>query len=178
MKVEENVANGLIQLIDKKSSDIVNKADKKYLKYKNATVTSYDETTSLATVKFSDIDKEYNLYNKTGEILAEYDSVKVEYTNNLSQGIITVKYGVWVKEKDEEDDISGDTPLTEYKYISDLSVKFNGTTYTIEKDETTGLISKISADNGGEFKPTDESGGTISDVALHNAVFWAVTMQQ
>lgn len=95
MKINENVVNGLINTVEKQSSTAVTKADKKYLKYKNATVTSYDETTSIATVKFPDIEKEYNLYNKTGEVLAEHDSVKVEYTNNLSQGVITIKTGVW-----------------------------------------------------------------------------------
>lgn len=64
--------------------------------------------------------------------------------------------------------------LTEYKYLTDASVKFNGTTYTIEKDVTTGLISKISDSNGNEFEPEISAG--ITDVAAHNAVFWAVAM--
>lgn len=64
--------------------------------------------------------------------------------------------------------------LTEYKYLTDSSVKFNGTTYTIEKDATTGLISKISDSAGNEFEPEISAG--ITDVALHNAVFWAVAM--
>ena len=64
--------------------------------------------------------------------------------------------------------------LTEYQYLTDASVKFNGTTYTIEKDVTTGLISKISDSNGNEFEPEISAG--ITDVAMHNAVFWAVAM--
>ena len=64
--------------------------------------------------------------------------------------------------------------LTEYKYLTDASVKFNGTTYTIEKDAETGLISKISDSNGNEFEPEISAG--ITDVAAHNAVFWAVAM--
>lgn len=64
--------------------------------------------------------------------------------------------------------------LTEYQYLTDASVKFNGTTYTIEKDVTTGLISKISDSNGNEFEPEISAG--ITDVAAHNAVFWAVAM--
>lgn len=66
--------------------------------------------------------------------------------------------------------------LTGYEYLSDASVRYNGTTYTVEKDAVTGLISKISDDNGVEFSPTDKSGGNITDVVLHNAVFWAVAM--
>jgi len=58
--------------------------------------------------------------------------------------------------------------LTEYQYLTDASVKFNGTTYTIEKDVTTGLISKISDSNGNEFEPEISAG--ITDVAAHNAV--------
>ena len=64
--------------------------------------------------------------------------------------------------------------LTEYKYLTDTSVKLNGTTYTAEKDESTGLISKISDSAGNEFEPEISAG--ITDVALHNAVFWAVAM--
>lgn len=65
-------------------------------------------------------------------------------------------------------------PLTEYEYLTDLSAKCNGVTYTVEKDADTGLIAKISDSNENEFKPTINSG--ITDVALHNAVFWAVAM--
>ena len=64
--------------------------------------------------------------------------------------------------------------LTDYEYISDLSVRCNGVIYTVEKDANTGLITKISDSNGNEFKPTINSG--ITDVALHNAVFWAVAI--
>ena len=64
--------------------------------------------------------------------------------------------------------------LNEYKYLTDASVKFNGTTYTIEKDAETGLISKISDSAGNEFEPEISAG--ITDVAMHNAVFWAVAM--
>ena len=64
--------------------------------------------------------------------------------------------------------------LTEYQYLTDASVKFNGVTYTAEKDAETGLISKISDSNGNEFEPDISAG--ITDVALHNAVFWAVAM--
>lgn len=64
--------------------------------------------------------------------------------------------------------------LNEYKYLTDASVKFNVTTYTIEKDADTGLISKISDSYNHEFKPSISPG--ITDVALHNAVFWALAM--
>lgn len=64
--------------------------------------------------------------------------------------------------------------LTEYQYLTDTSVKFNGVTYTVEKDAETGLISKISDSNGNEFEPEISAG--ITDVAAHNAVFWAVAM--
>ena len=64
--------------------------------------------------------------------------------------------------------------LTEYEYLTDLSAKCNGVTYTAEKDADTGLISKISDSNGNEFEPTINSG--ITDTALHNAVFMAVAM--
>lgn len=69
--------------------------------------------------------------------------------------------------------IAPSAAMTEYEYISDSSVKYNGVTYSVEKNDN-GLISKISDDYGNEFKPTIS--GEISDVALHNAVFWAVAM--
>lgn len=64
--------------------------------------------------------------------------------------------------------------LNEYKYLTNTSVKFNGVTYTVEKDAETGLISKISDSAGNEFEPEISAG--ITDVAMHNAVFWAVAM--
>ena len=64
--------------------------------------------------------------------------------------------------------------FTEYQYLTDTSVKFNGMTYTVEKDADTGLISKISDSAGNEFEPEISAG--ITDVAMHNAVFWAVAM--
>lgn len=64
--------------------------------------------------------------------------------------------------------------LTEYQYLTDTSVKFNGMTYTVEKDADTGLISKISDSAGNESEPEISAG--ITDVAAHNAVFWAVAM--
>lgn len=70
--------------------------------------------------------------------------------------------------------VRSEADLTEYKYISDNSVKFNGVTYTVEKDADTGLISKVSDSSGNEFEP--EISERITDVATHNAVFWAVTM--
>lgn len=65
-------------------------------------------------------------------------------------------------------------PLNQYEYLTDLSAKLNGVTYTVEKDADTGLISKISDSNGNEFEPTINSG--ISDTAFHNAVIMAVAI--
>ena len=64
--------------------------------------------------------------------------------------------------------------LTEYEYLTNLSAKCNGVTYTVEKDADTGLISKISDSNGNEFEPTINSG--IADTAFHNAVIMAIAM--
>ena len=64
--------------------------------------------------------------------------------------------------------------LSEYQYLTDDSVKCNGVTYAVEKDADTGLISKISDSNGNSLNP--EIPSRITDVALHNAVFWAVAM--
>lgn len=65
-------------------------------------------------------------------------------------------------------------PLNQYEYLTDLSAKCNGVTYTAEKDADTGLISKISDSNGNEFEPTINSG--IADTAFHNAVLMAIAM--
>lgn len=61
-----------------------------------------------------------------------------------------------------------------YEYISNTSVEYNGVTYTVTKDSTTGLINKLSSNSGFTFSPTINTG--ITDVALHNAVFWATAM--
>lgn len=76
--------------------------------------------------------------------------------------------------RNESVKVSTTGTLTEYQYLTDTSVKFNGTTYTVEKDADTGLISKISDSAGNEFEPDISAG--ITDVATHNAVFWAVAM--
>ncbi len=72
------------------------------------------------------------------------------------------------------DNKGNNMPLTSYQYLTDNSVKCNGVTYTVEKDADTGLISRISDSNGNSLKPEIPSG--ITDVALHNAIFWAVAM--
>lgn len=64
--------------------------------------------------------------------------------------------------------------LADYEYLTDTSVKYNGVTYTVEKDGTTGLISRISDDAGNEFDPIVNSG--VNDVVMHNAAFLAVAM--
>ena len=61
-----------------------------------------------------------------------------------------------------------------YAYLNNTSVEYNGVTYTVTKDTTTGLINKISGSSGFKFEPTINTG--ITDVALHNAVFWATAM--
>lgn len=63
--------------------------------------------------------------------------------------------------------------LDTYTYLTDNSIEYNGLTYTIEKDDT-GLITRITDDDLGEFSP--KSSGNITDVAFHNAVLTAVAM--
>lgn len=93
-----------------------------------------------------------------------------------SSGFTPTSYSQIQQSKQEAKTSSQTTggTLNEYKYLTDASVKFNGTTYTVEKDTDTGLISKISDSAGNEFEPEISAG--ITDVAAHNAVFWAVAM--
>ena len=64
--------------------------------------------------------------------------------------------------------------VTEYEYLSNTKIKLNGVTYTVTKDTTTGLIKSISSSNGDTINATLNSG--ITDVTLHNAVFWATAI--
>lgn len=93
-----------------------------------------------------------------------------------SSGFMPTSYSQIQQSKQEAKASSQTTggTLNEYKYLTDASVKFNGTTYTIEKDADTGLISKISDSYNHEFKPSISPG--ITDVTLHNAAFWALAM--
>lgn len=93
-----------------------------------------------------------------------------------SSGFMPTSYSQIQQSKQEAKASSQTTggTLNEYKYLTDASVKFNGTTYTIEKDADTGLISKISDSYNHEFKPSISPG--ITDVTLHNATFWALAM--
>ena len=63
--------------------------------------------------------------------------------------------------------------ITTYEYLTDSSVKFNDTTYTIEKNEA-GLISKITDSLGNSLKPVVS--GEITDIVLHNAALWGAVM--
>lgn len=145
------------------------------IRTKPAKVIGVDEETYKVFVYFLEDteQKEYTFYNKSGEILSEGDTVKVFYTTNVAKGWIGARNGepVYESKKDEKNNHS---ILSSYEYLTDTSVNFNGMTYTIEKDESTGLISKISDSVGNKFTPTLNSG--ITDIATHNAVFWAVAM--
>ena len=104
-----------------------------------------------------------------------YSSALTDSQSNYTSGDVT---GQTVPQSVAQDDAvqtaGGLIPLTEYEYLTNLSAKCNGVTYTVEKDDTTGLISKISDSNGNEFEPTINSG--ISDTAFHNAVLMAVAI--
>ena len=145
------------------------------IKMKPAKVIGIDEDTYKVFAYFIDDTEQnvYTFYNKSGEVLTEGDNVKVYYTTNPAKGWIGARCGEPnIKEfENAGNDISH---LFEYEYLTDTSVKFNGVTYTVEKDTSTGLISKVSDDAGNEFEPTINSG--ITDVAMHNAVLWAVAM--
>lgn len=70
--------------------------------------------------------------------------------------------------------ISGTGTLYDYEYISDNSVRYNNITYTVETDEETGLINKVTDSYNREYKPTINSG--ITNPAVQNAVFWAAAL--
>ena len=81
----------------------------------------------------------------------------------------------------QKDYISGEDAITysvlsEYKYLTDKSVRCNNMLYTVETDSTTGLISKIKDGAGNTLEPQIPTDSAITNVALHNAVFWAVAM--
>ncbi len=65
--------------------------------------------------------------------------------------------------------------ITSYEYLSDMSVKLNGVTYTVEKNDQ-GIISKVYDDKGNSLEPVIS--GEITDISLHNAVFWAAAMSR
>lgn len=102
-----------------------------------------------------------------------YSSALTDSQSNYTTGDVT---GQTVPQSvaQQSSSSSSGAALTEYEYLTDLSVKYNGITYTAEKDAETGLISRISDSNGNAFKPKINSG--ITDTAFHNAVFMAVAM--
>lgn len=170
----EQIAKQLKGAIDRNSETKINEVDKKYVKSKTGVVEGYDTLSSTAIIKFPDIENTFIFYNKSGELLKNGNTVKVEYTNNLSQGIIVAKYGVWQSsETDVNNGSSSKGTLKEYQYLSDTSIKYNDLTYTVEKNDL-GLITKIYDDKLGEFLP--EISGEITDIAFHNAVFTAIAM--
>lgn len=173
------MADSNVELLKQAISGMHKKIDKEKvdnsINVKPAKVIGVDEETYKVFVYFLDDvnQREYTFYNKSGEVINEGDNVKVYYTTNPAKGWIGARCGIPViKEINGAD--SSLTVLTSYEYLTDTSVKFNDITYTIEKDSSTGLISKITDSYNHEFTPTINSG--ITDTALHNAVFWAVAM--
>lgn len=72
--------------------------------------------------------------------------------------------------------VNADDPITSYSIDADNAVTVNGVTYTVTKDETTGLINKITDSGGNELIPSAAAG--IADVSLHNAVIWAAAVSR
>lgn len=113
---------------------------------------------------------------KPGERMTFYTNgtLDVPLATTNSPGVVQAGSGIIVDEDGVISTSGSIGVLTEYEYLTDLSAKYNGVTYTAEKDSATGLISRISDDRGNEFEPTISSG--ITDVAMHNAAFLAVAM--
>ena len=173
------MADSNVDLLKQAISGMHKKLDKEKvdtsINVKPAKVIGVDEDTHKVFAYFIDDinQQEYTFYNKSGEIVSEGDNVKIYYTTNPAKGWIGARCGIPVIKEINGGD-SSLTVLTGYEYLSDDSVKFNGVTYTVERDSATGLISKITDSGGNSFAPTINSG--IADVTLHNAVFWAVAM--
>lgn len=167
VEAEHNMADRMAET-DSLTIDAGNPLDYRSLYDVGDIVTVYDKNRSLeldsviSAVKVRRSGSEYSVKLTLGEskpkLLDSYQKKNEATASTVRKGGITF----------------GSTALTEYKYLTDTSVKYNGITYTIEKDADTGLISKISDSNDNYFEPTINSG--ITDVALHNAVFWAVAM--
>lgn len=94
MSLRNECLSAIKNTLDNKSDKTKRETSKDLLKYKVGTIVSYDKTTTKAVVKFPDSDIEYQFYDKTGEVLSEGDTVRIEYTSNLSQGIIAYRLGI------------------------------------------------------------------------------------
>lgn len=66
-------------------------------------------------------------------------------------------------------------PIESYEYTSDTQITCNGITYSITKDESTGLISQVMDSEGNTLNPTIN--GNVTDVSFQNAVLMAMVMQ-
>ena len=136
-------------------------------------VTAYRKDGTSAPVLITGIN-----YSIEGGAFTEkiFSSALSDSESNYTSGDISGQTVPQSVAQEEAVNVSGGSAsaLTEYEYLTDLSAKCNGVTYTAEKDADTGLISRIFDDAGNEFEPTINSG--ITDTAFHNAVFMAVAM--
>lgn len=66
-------------------------------------------------------------------------------------------------------------PIESYEYTSDTQITCNGITYSITKDESTGLISQVMDSEGNTLNPTIN--GNVTDVSFQNAVLMTMVMQ-
>ena len=100
------------------------------------------------------------------QIIASYENERETDYQKFKEQIKTDVQNIVIEQTRPE--------VKSYAYLTNTSVEYNGVTYTVTKDATTGLINKISGSSGFNFSPTINTG--ITDVALHNAVFWATAM--
>ena len=170
------------ELLKKIITKIQNKNDNEKassnINVKPAIVTGVMEDTGKISAYFIDDGNktEYTFFNKSGEILEEGNEIKIYYTSNPAKGWVGMRCGdLNVEEKTITNiNYNYSNPITEYEYLSNNAVLYNGITYQVEKDNDTGLISKITDSYNNHFEPIIHSG--ITNTSLHNAVFWAVAM--
>lgn len=105
-------ASELIGLIDSRAKKVFSEENKGSLKTKIGSVVSYDDANYSAVVSFPEEgeNSNYTYYNKTSEVLAAGDTVRVYYTNNLATGWIGARGGEPVFKQIEIDGVGVGRP--------------------------------------------------------------------
>ena len=105
-------ASELIGLIDSRAKKVFSEENKGSLKTKIGSVISYDDANYSAVVSFPEEgeNSNYTYYNKTSEVLAAGDTVRVYYTSNLATGWIGARGGEPVFKQIEIDGVGVGRP--------------------------------------------------------------------
>lgn len=164
-------ASELIGLIDSRAKKVFSEENKGALKTRIGSVISYDDTNYIAVVSFPEDGENSNhtYYNKTPEVLAAGDTVRVYYTSNLASGWIGARGGEPAFKQIEIDGVGVGRPSPWDKTSEYFNAYGDGTPTNIAGTEgQTGYFATakgFATEAKGQYSSAEGFVNTVSDSA-------------